>query len=171
MAATVGWPREEWGFNPGRFSELRPGCFDVHQRVRDMNVNGVLASMCFPTMAGFNARTFTEAGDKEVAHVALVEHPGPKGQAILKGRDEPVWFSSARDAIAFTRLPDEPKDIAASCLRQPDGVRGRAELPGAGDVAEGVAAAQVLLVVPDPVGDEMVSYTAVFNRMVSEVTP
>jgi len=30
MAATVGWPREEWGFNPGAFSELRPGCFDVH---------------------------------------------------------------------------------------------------------------------------------------------
>ena len=38
-----------------------PGCFDVHERVRDMNANGVLASMNFPTMAGFNARTFTEA--------------------------------------------------------------------------------------------------------------
>jgi copper chaperone NosL len=45
--------------------------------------------------------------------MALVEHPGPKGQAILSGRSETVWFSSARDAIAFTRLPDEPKDIAA----------------------------------------------------------
>jgi predicted TIM-barrel fold metal-dependent hydrolase len=71
MAATVGWPREEWGFNPGSFSELRPGCFDVHERVRDMNANGVLASMCFPTMAGFNARTFTEAGDKELSMVML----------------------------------------------------------------------------------------------------
>jgi len=45
--------------------------------------------------------------------MALVEHPGPKGQAILKSRKEPVWFSSARDAIAFTRLPEEPKDIVA----------------------------------------------------------
>ncbi|GMU78346.1 MAG: amidohydrolase [Acidimicrobiia bacterium] len=71
MAATVGWPRDEWGFNPGAFSELRPGCFDVHERVRDMNVNGVLASMCFPTMAGFNARTFVEAGDKELSLVML----------------------------------------------------------------------------------------------------
>ena len=71
MAATVGWPEEEWGFNPGAYSELRPGCFDVHERVRDMNANGVLASMYFPTMAGFNARTFTEAGDKEVALVML----------------------------------------------------------------------------------------------------
>jgi predicted TIM-barrel fold metal-dependent hydrolase len=71
MAATVGWPPEEWGFNPGSYSELRPGCFDVHERVRDMNVNGVLASMCFPTMAGFNARTFHESRDKEIALVML----------------------------------------------------------------------------------------------------
>ncbi|GAC1309214.1 MAG: amidohydrolase family protein [Acidimicrobiales bacterium] len=71
MAATVGWPREEWGFNPGAYSELRPGCFDVHERVRDMNANGVLASMNFPTMAGFNARTFTESRDKEIALVML----------------------------------------------------------------------------------------------------
>ena len=69
MAATVGWPKEEWGFNPGSYSELRPGCFDVHERVRDMDANGVLGSMNFPTMAGFNARTFTESGDKEVALV------------------------------------------------------------------------------------------------------
>ncbi len=71
MAATVGWPREEWGFNPGAYSELRPGCFDVDERVRDMNANGVLASMNFPTMAGFNARTFTESSDKEIALVML----------------------------------------------------------------------------------------------------
>ncbi len=25
MAATVGWPSEEWGFNPGTYTELRPG--------------------------------------------------------------------------------------------------------------------------------------------------
>ncbi|MGF7235331.1 MAG: amidohydrolase family protein [Frankia sp.] len=71
MAATVGWPREEWGFNPGTLSELRPACFDVHERVRDMNANGVLASMCFPTMAGFNARTFNEAPDKDLSLVML----------------------------------------------------------------------------------------------------
>jgi predicted TIM-barrel fold metal-dependent hydrolase len=71
MAATVGWPHDEWGFTPGSFTELRPGCFDIHERVRDMNANGVLASMCFPTMAGFNARTFTEAGDKDVSLVML----------------------------------------------------------------------------------------------------
>jgi predicted TIM-barrel fold metal-dependent hydrolase len=71
MAATVGWPREEWGFDAAVMAELRPGCFDVHERIRDMNANGVLASMNFPTMAGFNARTFSESEDKEVALVML----------------------------------------------------------------------------------------------------
>jgi predicted TIM-barrel fold metal-dependent hydrolase len=71
MAATVGWPKTEWGFNPGSYSELRPGTFDVDARVADMNANGVLASMNFPTMAGFNARTFTESKDKEIALVML----------------------------------------------------------------------------------------------------
>ena len=71
MAATVGWPKDEWGFNPGSYQELRPGCFDVHERVKDMDANGVLASLNFPTMAGFNARTFHEAEDKELAMVML----------------------------------------------------------------------------------------------------
>ncbi|AJD46156.1 copper resistance protein CopZ [Rhizobium sp. SEMIA 4085] len=45
--------------------------------------------------------------------MTVLEHPGPKGQIILQSRDEPVWFTSSRDAVAFTKLPEEPKDIAA----------------------------------------------------------
>jgi len=51
-----------------------------------------------------------------VAHfcgMAVLDHPGPKGEIFLKGRTEPVWFASARDTIAFTKLPEEPKEIAA----------------------------------------------------------
>lgn len=43
----------------------------------------------------------------------LVEHVGPKGQILLASRKEPVWFSSARDALSFSMLPEEPKDIRA----------------------------------------------------------
>lgn len=43
----------------------------------------------------------------------ILEHDGPKGQIILTQYAEPLWFSSARDAIAFTMLPEEPKDIRA----------------------------------------------------------
>ena len=43
----------------------------------------------------------------------LLEHTGPKAQIILASQEEPVWFSSARDAFSFTMLPEEPKDIRA----------------------------------------------------------
>lgn len=43
----------------------------------------------------------------------LTEHEGPRGQIFVVGEAEPVWFSSARDTVAFTLLPEEPKDIAA----------------------------------------------------------
>jgi copper chaperone NosL len=45
--------------------------------------------------------------------MALSDHPGPKGQIQTRSRKEPYWFSSARDTIAFSMLPEEPKDITA----------------------------------------------------------
>jgi len=46
--------------------------------------------------------------------MAVLDHPGPKGQIFLKGQGKPLWFGSARDTIAFMLLPEEPKDIAAA---------------------------------------------------------
>lgn len=43
----------------------------------------------------------------------VLEHPGPKGQIILEYVQEAIWFSSARDTLAFTMLPEEPREIAA----------------------------------------------------------
>ena len=46
-------------------------------------------------------------------NMIVADHLGPKGQVLISGRDEPLWFSSVRDTIAFTLLPEEPKNIAA----------------------------------------------------------
>ena len=43
----------------------------------------------------------------------VIGHQGPKGQIFLTGGREPLWFSSVRDTLAFTRLPEEPKNIVA----------------------------------------------------------
>lgn len=43
----------------------------------------------------------------------VVDHAGPKGQIFLDGESGPLWFSSVRDTLAFTMLPEEPKTIAA----------------------------------------------------------
>lgn len=58
--------------------------------------------------------TLTQDAIGHFCGMALAEHPGPKGQALLRSREgRPVWFSSARDAIAFTHLAEEPKTIRA----------------------------------------------------------
>lgn len=44
--------------------------------------------------------------------MTVVDHKGPKGQIHLKGR-KPLFFSSVRDTVAFTMLPEEPKRILA----------------------------------------------------------
>lgn len=59
------------------------------------------------------AHTLTDDAIGRYCGMMLVEHEGPKGQILLEGSDEPIWFSAARDTIAFTLLPEEPKDIAA----------------------------------------------------------
>ncbi len=45
--------------------------------------------------------------------MVVADHPGPKGQILLTDRDEPIWFSSVRDAFAFFLSPTEPRNIAA----------------------------------------------------------
>ena len=72
LNAVVTWPKEEWGFDPVGFAEMRPGAYDIHERVRDMNRNGVLASMCFPTFAGFNGSALSRTTrDKDLALVIV----------------------------------------------------------------------------------------------------
>ncbi|MGK7871009.1 nitrous oxide reductase accessory protein NosL [Falsiroseomonas sp. E2-1-a20] len=45
--------------------------------------------------------------------MTLVEHTGPKGQALLRDATAPVWFSSARDTIAYSHLAERPSAIRA----------------------------------------------------------
>ncbi len=45
--------------------------------------------------------------------MSLLEHSGPKGQIITGGRNDPFWFTSVRDTVAFTLMPDQPRDIRA----------------------------------------------------------
>ena len=71
LNAVVGRPPEDYGLEPAAFSDMRPGCYDVDERVRDMNANGVLGSLCFPSWPGFAARQFYVTPDKDMA-IALL---------------------------------------------------------------------------------------------------
>ncbi len=67
LGACAGRPREEWLADPIRWDEMRPGCWDVDERVRDMDLDGVAASLCFPSMGwGFAGRVFAASKDPEL---------------------------------------------------------------------------------------------------------
>lgn len=70
--AMSSWPAEERTGGPVRFDEVRPGMYDVHARVKDMDVNGVAASLCFPSMVfGFCGQRFTKFSDPELGLAAM----------------------------------------------------------------------------------------------------
>ena len=69
--AVITLPKSEWGFDPATIAEVRPACWDVDRRVRDMDRNGVLASMCFPSFPTFSGRYFTTVEDKDLALASL----------------------------------------------------------------------------------------------------
>ncbi len=80
------------------------------------------AAMAVLTFAGCSSEdplevpapfALTEEAIGRYCGMNVLEHPGPKGQIVLGRIPEPIWFSSARDAVAFTMLPEEPKNIAA----------------------------------------------------------
>ena len=45
--------------------------------------------------------------------MGLNEHAGPKGQIFVADRNDPYWFASVRETLAFTKLPEEPKNTVA----------------------------------------------------------
>ena len=67
LNAVAGRPREEYGVDPTSFDEMRRGCWDVHERVKDMSAGGVLGSMCFPSFPSFSGRLFMLCEDKDLA--------------------------------------------------------------------------------------------------------
>lgn len=67
MNAVAGRSRSLKNLEPTRFADMRRGCWDIHERVRDMDLNGVWASLNFPSMiTGFCGRTFAQIDDAEL---------------------------------------------------------------------------------------------------------
>ncbi|HKA83913.1 MAG TPA: amidohydrolase family protein [Acidimicrobiales bacterium] len=71
LNAVSGRPPEEYGMEPTSFDEIRPGCWDINERVKDMDANGVLGSMCFPSFPQFCGQLFARTEDKDVALAML----------------------------------------------------------------------------------------------------
>jgi predicted TIM-barrel fold metal-dependent hydrolase len=64
MNAIAGRRIESVAIEPFRFDQMRKGCWDIDARVHDMDLNGVWASLNFPSMiTGFCGRVFSQCSD------------------------------------------------------------------------------------------------------------
>jgi predicted TIM-barrel fold metal-dependent hydrolase len=71
LNAVAGKPREMFNVNPRGYDEMRPGCYDVHERVRDMSAGGQLAGLNFPNWPGFAAPVLSQGPDPDVNFVMI----------------------------------------------------------------------------------------------------
>ncbi len=63
----AGRPKEDHRVEPARFDEVRPGCFSIKDRVKDMDIGGVWASLNFPSgVTGFGGTLFSGLDDPEL---------------------------------------------------------------------------------------------------------
>jgi predicted TIM-barrel fold metal-dependent hydrolase len=70
--AVVGRPVDEWGFEPQRFEDMRRGAWDIHARVKDMDLSGVYASLGFPSfLPGFAGQRLQLGKDPGLALAAM----------------------------------------------------------------------------------------------------
>jgi predicted TIM-barrel fold metal-dependent hydrolase len=67
LNAVAGKDPHEWGWDPVRYDQMLPGCYDPAERLKDMDVDGVYAGLCFPSFPRFAGTLFLEAEDKDLA--------------------------------------------------------------------------------------------------------
>src|SRR5215213_3238074 len=71
LNAAAGKAREYFNLDASRYDEMRAGCFDVHERVRDMNAGGQLAGLNFPNWTGFAGQVLNQGPDLDVNMVMI----------------------------------------------------------------------------------------------------
>jgi len=97
LNAVVGRPRNEWSMEPARFDQMRPGCFDIDERIRDMDRAGIWASLCFPSLvSGFCGSVYSRAHDKDLGLACL--------RAFNDWHHE-VWAGTYPERIIPLQLP------------------------------------------------------------------
>jgi hypothetical protein len=68
LNAVVGRPKEEYGMEPLRYEDMREGVYSIDARIGDMDANGILSSICFPTFPTFAGNLFHQSKDKQAAN-------------------------------------------------------------------------------------------------------
>jgi predicted TIM-barrel fold metal-dependent hydrolase len=126
LNAVVGRPKEEWSMEPANFDDMRRGCWDPEARLADMDVDGVWASLHYPSLiAGFCGSNFSRCSDPDLGLACvrawndwhLDEWVGPRTDRFIPL--QLPWLSDPEVAAAEVRRNAERGFRAVSFLEQP----------------------------------------------------
>jgi predicted TIM-barrel fold metal-dependent hydrolase len=137
LNAVAGRPKEEYGIDPTSFDELRPGTYDVGERVKDMNANGLLGSLNFPSLPGFAGRLFAALDDKDAAYALtrayndwhIHEWCGAAPERFIPLAIPPIWSpeQTAKEVRRVAelgchalRFPENPVPLGLPSLHSED---------------------------------------------------
>jgi predicted TIM-barrel fold metal-dependent hydrolase len=71
VAAAAGKPKDQFAMDPTNYEDMRPGCYIVSERVRDMDAGGVLAALCFPNWTGFAGQVLNIGPDLHLNEIMI----------------------------------------------------------------------------------------------------
>ncbi|WP_261566547.1 amidohydrolase family protein [Frankia gtarii] len=124
--AAVSFEPDDLEDDPMTFDEMRPGCYGVADRLRDMDADGVEASVCFPNaFVRFCGQRFLAGEDRELALLSVQayndwladEWCGTSDGRLLGAAIIPLWDATLAAAeirrvsakgltsVAFSEIP------------------------------------------------------------------
>jgi predicted TIM-barrel fold metal-dependent hydrolase len=126
LNAVVGRPKDEWSMEPANFDDMRRGCWDPVARLADMDVDGVWASLHYPSLiAGFCGSNFSRCSDPDLGLACvrawndwhLDEWVGPRTDRFIPL--QLPWLSDPEVAADEVRRNADRGFRAVSFLEQP----------------------------------------------------
>ena len=136
LSTAAGQKVEEFSPKSKTFDQMRPGCYDPSERLKDMDLDGVDAQVCFPTLPGLAGMDLIEIPDKPYA-LALIrayndwlvdEWNAADPERLFGAAILPLWDLDATAAevrrvaargIKVVSLPSSPGTIPG-CKNFPD---------------------------------------------------
>jgi predicted TIM-barrel fold metal-dependent hydrolase len=101
---------KDFGLEPIRYDQMLPGCYDPVARVKDMDLDGVHAALCFPSFPGFGGGVFQRGKDKEL------------GLACVRAWNDfhlDEWCAAAPDRyVPLAILPTWDPELCAAEVRR-----------------------------------------------------
>jgi predicted TIM-barrel fold metal-dependent hydrolase len=119
LAAAAGKAKEEFSPLPMTYAEMRPGCYDSQARLADMDVDGVLASLCFPSFPRFCGQTFYEGTDKDLSLLCVQAYNDwmvEEWAGAAPGRFIPMIIIPLWDPIAAAREIERTATLGARAV-------------------------------------------------------